>query len=225
MNKIAIIFMGLKRFASTTKPNHKKVVDILEQKYNIALYNFYRTDAISECPFAEPGKIQVYEFLTLVDKVQEDIVIKIRSDLYFTDNAIDVLCQEIDNVVSNENDVAYLGIDFLNDYNQTYKRENTKDVSKTTDFVIVARKSSLANTNDVLENMKPVKGKSGNKTFLMILDTNTRAVKVSCQMYLVRKDYKSYDNWQIYYDWCTEYKKSEQAQNWVKNNAAIIRSF
>ena len=69
------------------------------------------------------------------------------------------------------------------------------------------------------------KGKSGNKTFNLIVIESANATKVSCQMYLVRKEYDKYDNWDIYWDWCSQYIKSPDAQKWVLENVNTIRGF
>jgi hypothetical protein len=223
---VAVIFTGLKRFYNSTKSNHAGVLHALEKKYGITVYDQYRDTANPNCPFDQSGKVQVWDLLTARDQVNEDIIVKIRSDVYFTNSSIDVLCKEIDEVIAGNTDVVYLGIDFLHDYDKIHKRENARDCKKVTDFVIVARKNSLDDTDKVTAVLSTaVKDKSGNKTFFNILRSEARAVKVSCQMYLVRQEYNTLDNWQIYWDWCQQYRKSEQAQEWVKNNQQLIGTF
>jgi hypothetical protein len=225
---LAVMFIGLKRFTKTTKSNHKKVLEVLDKKYGANIYDFFRDDAHPDCPFDQSGKVQVWDYLKGADQVKEEIIIKIRSDVYFTDSSIVALCKEIDNVISGENDIAYMGIDFMNDYSAVHKREDARSVKghKVTDFVIVARKDKLANSDEVIELMRhSVKDKSGNKTFNLIMSETAKATKVSCQMYIVRKDYDQYDNWQIYWDWCSQYNKSPDAQKWVWENVNTIRGF
>lgn len=225
---IGIIQIGLKRFYDTAKANHKKLYDTLNKRYGITVYDYYRNAADPECPFDQSGKVQVYDFLRAKDTVKEDIFIKIRSDVYFTRTAIETVCKEIDNVISGESDIVFMGIDFMNDYNAIHKREDARTVHghKVTDFVVVARKNKVADTNKIIELLKSsVKDKSGNKTYNLILTDTAIAKKVSTQMYILRKDYDQYDNWQIYWDWCSQYLKSPVAQDWVKNNPEIIRSF
>ena len=223
---IAVMQIGLKRFYETTKSNHKKLYDTLSKRYGITVYDFYRDTVDPNCPFDQSGKVQVYDFFKGVEKTKEEIVLKIRSDVYLTRNAIDVVCKELDNVISGESDVVYLGIDFANDYDQNHKRDNARHCAKITDFIVIAKKEKLANGARIIKSMsESVKDKSGNKTYFLILDSETIATKVSCQMYLVRKEYTEFDNWQIYWDWCQQYRKSEQAQAWVKNNQGLIRSF
>ncbi len=225
---IGIIQIGLKRFYSTAKANHKKLYDTLSKRYGITVYDYYRDAADPACPFDQSGKVQVYDFLRAKDTVKEDIFIKVRSDVYFTRTAIETVCAEIDNVIAGESDIVFMGIDFMNDYAAVHKREDARTVNghKVTDFVVVARKDKVADTNTIIELLKSsVKDKSGNKTYNLILSESAIAKKVSTQMYILRKDYADYDNWQIYWDWSSQYLKSPVAQDWVKNNADTIRGF
>jgi hypothetical protein len=225
---IGVMFTGLKRFVNTTKSNHQQVLDILDQRFGIEIYNYFRDSADPACPFDQSGKVQVYDFLTGKDKVKQQVFVKIRSDVYFTGSSIDVLCKEIDAVLSHESDIVYMGIDFMNDYSAIHKREDARTVHghKVTDFVIVARKDKVADTDTIIEMLKSsVKDKSGNKTYNLILTESAIAKKVSTQIYILRKEYSECDNWQIYWDWCSQYLKSPVAQDWVKNNADTIRSF
>lgn len=220
--------IGLRRFYDTAKSNHKKLYDTLNKRYGIVVYDFYRDTADPECPFDLSGKVQVWDFLKAKDKIIEDIIVKIRSDVYLTRTAIDVICTEIDNVISKESDIVYMGIDFMNDYSAVHKREDARTVHghKVTDFVIIARKDKISNSDETIDILgKSVKDKSGNKTFNLIMSESAVAKKVSTQMYILRKDYSDYDNWQIYWDWASQYLKSPVAQEWVKNNAETIRGF
>jgi hypothetical protein len=225
---IGIIQIGLKRFYNTAKPNHKKLYDTLTKRYGITVYDFYRDVADPNCPFDQSGKVQVYDFLKAKDHVKEDVFIKVRSDAYFTRTSIDIICKEIDNVISGESDIVFMGIDFMNDYAAIHKREDARTVHghKVTDFVVVARKDKVTDTEETIELLRhSVKDKSGNKTYNLILTESAIAKKVSTQIYILRNEYAECDNWQIYWDWCSQYLKSPVAQEWVINNKDIIRGF
>ena len=225
---IGIIQIGLKRLYDTAKLNHKKLYDTLNKRYGITVYDFYRDAADPKCPFDQSGKVQVYDFLKAKNHVKEEVFIKVRSDAYFTRTSIDIICKEIDNVISGESDIVFMGIDFMNDYAEIHKREDARTVHghKVTDFVVVARKDKVADTDEIIDLLShSVKDKSGNKTYNLILTESAIAKKVSTQIYILRKEYSEYDNWQIYWDWCSQYRKSPVAQDWVKNNADTIRSF
>ena len=225
---IGIIQIGLKRLYDTAKLNHKKLYDTLNKRYGITVYDFYRDAADPKCPFDQSGKVQVYDFLKAKNHVKEEVFIKVRSDAYFTRTSIDIICKEIDNVISGESDIVFMGIDFMKDYAEIHKREDARTVHghKVTDFVVVARKDKVADTDEIIDLLShSVKDKSGNKTYNLILTESAIAKKVSTQIYILIKEYSEYDNWQIYWDWCSQYRKSPVAQDWVKNNADTIRSF
>ena len=96
------------------------------------------------------------------------------------------------------------------------------------DFVIIAKKSAVVDTATIinkLTNTRATKQKNGNKTFRSLFTPDTKAVSVSCQLYLLRKDYAITDNWKIYKDWSNEYPESETAQSWVEKNQDLIRTF
>jgi hypothetical protein len=228
---IAVVFIGLARYTQTTNQNHEKVLGILDKKFGIKRYNFYRNEPIVGCPFIRTGTIQVYDFIESLEKVTEDIVVKFRSDIYFTDTSIDVLVSEIEKIIKKENDLAYIGLDFNDSYDQKYARFDARKVDKVTDFVIIAKKSLIPNKSYIIQFLhdcekNPVVSSSGNYTYFVLINEKTKAAKISTQLYLVRKEYESCENWQIYYDWCSQYKiKSPFAYEWVENNKKIINKF
>ena len=121
--------------------------------------------------------------------------------------------------------MQFIGIDFLNHYDKVHHRESAALYKKNPDFVVIANRHSLDSEPVILERLHGPKHKSGNVMFKYIMLPDARAARVSCQMYLLRKDYDEPSNWQIYHDWCSEYRKSEAAQTWVLNNQALIGTF
>lgn len=219
---IALVYIGQKRFFNTAENNHKQLLDILRTKYDVNVYDFSRSTPSTEGPFTSSGGVQVWDFLQACNNVKEDIIIKIRSDIWFTKNSMPVVLSELDEIVNDKNDVAFMGIDFTNHYNKLHERIDASTTKKITDFLIIARRSSMDEENSIVTRLNGPKHKSGNVMFKYILNPNARAVSVSCQMYLLRKDYDQPSNWQIYSDWTSEYYKSEIAQKWVLENKKFI---
>ena len=223
---IAIIQIGLDDNFKIAKHNHELLYKVLSEKYNINIYNFYRQRAIPDCPFFSTGLIQVYDFFTSLQKTSEDIVIKMRSDIFLTKSAINVLCEEIDAVIKNEIDISYIGMYFSSEYNKICFKANANLYSKVADKIVIARKSKL-NTNwfDVLSKLPD--SVSGNLAYLTIKKEDAVARMVSCQIYVVEKDLNiDADNWTIYKEWCQGFaRKSAEAVNWVINNKDIINKF
>ena len=219
---IAVVYIGQQKFDTTSRTNHERLFELLRTKYEINAYNFTRPGPSTTGPFQSSGGIQVWDFLQAVKQVEEDIIIKLRTDLWFTNNSMTVVLSELDEIVNGNNDVAFMGIDFTNHYDKLHERIDADTTKKVTDFAVIAKRSVLDNEESIITRLNGPKHKSGNVMFKYILAPDARAVSVSCQMYLLRKDYHTPDNWQIYSDWTREYYKSEASQQWVANNRKFI---
>ena len=228
MNSIGILQIGLKRNFDIASRNHDTLYKILHSRFNINIYDFYRTGPLEGCPFNSSGRIQLYDFFTSIEKVPDEIILKIRSDIFLTKSSMEVLCTEIDNVLNNKLDICYLGIDFKNYYDQIYYRKNAKLCTKVPDKLILARKSKLI--DNWLENIhKNVSDNdSGNIAYLTIKKQNAIAYMANCQIYILKHEIIEEDNWSLYYKsmgvegW---YRKAAQAVEWVRNNKDIINKF
>lgn len=218
---IAVVYIGQRKFDKTSTANHQALIELLKTQHTINVYDFTRPGPSTEGPFTSSGGIQVWDFLQAVKSVNEDIIIKLRTDLWFTTNSMTVVLSELNEVVNGNNDVAFMGVDFTNHFDKLHERNDATN-KKVTDFTIIARRSSLDTEESIVTRLNGPKHKSGNVMFKYILAPDARAVSVSCQMYLIRKDYDTPDNWQIYSDWTSEYYKSETAQQWVANNRKFI---
>lgn len=219
---IAVVYIGQRRFDNTSRSNHDKLIDLLRTKHEVNIYDFTRPGPSVEGPFTSSGGIQVWDFLQAVKSVKEEIIIKIRTDLWFTNNSMPVVLYELDEIVNDNNDVAFMGVDFTNHYDKLHERIDGSTTKKITDFLIIAKRSSLDEEESIVQRLQGPKHKSGNVMFKYILNPTARSVSVSCQMYLLRKDYPSPNNWQIYSEWTSEYYKSEAAQQWVADNKKFI---
>ena len=218
---IAVVYIGQRKFDKTSTANHQELVELLQTQHTVNVYDFTRPGPSTDGPFSSSGGIQVWDFLQAVKSIHEDIVIKLRTDLWFTRNSMSAVLSELNEIINGNNDVAFMGIDFTNHYDKLHERNDASN-KKVTDFAIIARRSSLDAEESIVTRLNGPKHKSGNVMFKYILAPDARAVSVSCQMYLLRKDYDAPSNWQIYSDWTSEYYKSEAAQQWVANNKKFI---
>ena len=218
---IAVVYIGQRKFDKTSTANHQALIELLKTQHTVNVYDFTRPGPSTSGPFQSSGGVQVWDFLQAVKSVDEDIVIKLRTDTWFTNNSMPVILNELDEIVNNNNDVAFMGVDFTNHYDKLHERNDATN-KKVTDFAVIARRSSLDAEESIVTRLNGPKHKSGNVMFKYILAPDARAVSVSCQMYLLRKDYDAPSNWQIYSDWTSEYYKSEAAQQWVANNKKFI---
>lgn len=141
------------------------------------------------------GAVQVWDFLTGAERLGGDIVIKFRTDLWFTESAQTVIVDHVRDIMKDNVDVLYFGSDLVNG-NQGKENEsyhvNASDPPRIQDFCIAARRSSLASAQDVTDRMlamPPKKIRSGNKVFKYILGDFARARGVMCHLWLIRKFY------------------------------------
>jgi hypothetical protein len=234
---IGIAYIGERRFHNTSMRNHEELFDLLRTKYEIKIYDFTKGERINAgaladrfrsnssdaaCPYDTSGAIQLWDFVQANKQVAEDIIIKIRTDIWFTKNSMQVVLKELDEIVDGNTDVSFMGLDFLNCCDKLYERSEAVE-KKVPDFVIIARRSALASAETIIEKVEaPSKQKSGNVMFKYILGEGARAVKVSCQMYLIRHEYAEPNNWQIYSEWTSQYHKSVESQKWVAENRKFI---
>jgi hypothetical protein len=223
---IALVYIGHARHQQTSKNNHKKLLELLQSKYTVTVYNFLKTETNPLCPFDTSGGAQVWDFLTSCERVTEEIVIKIRTDVWFTKSAMETTLSELEEIAEGRNDIAFLGLAFTTHYDQIMVRSSARVGKKVTDFVIIARKSELEPLDSVVAKLTAAKDKSGNKMFRAVMSATARAVNTSCQMYLLRHDYKEPNNWQIYSEWAVELKlKSAPAWEWVTQHQELIQDF
>lgn len=187
------------------------------------------------CPFNEGGAddhlrrgqggaVQVWDFMTSADRVEGDVVIKFRTDVWFTDSAQQVIMQHVRDILDDQTDIVYFGSDLVND-NQGQEHEvyaiTPHDPARIQDFIIAARRSSLASTSAVIDRMlamPPKKVRSGNKTFRYLLGPESRARGVRCHLWLIRRHYADApSDRQV----CHDYIMSYMDQSKVKDNSVL----
>jgi hypothetical protein len=146
---IAIFYTGADKFSSVTFSNHVNVIDKIKEKYSVTVYDHKLPDFDrTECTFTLSGGCQVFDFMKSSEMLSENIIIKFRTDIWFTDSSIEMLLEAIDDVVNNTLDIVYLGYDFRNHYSEKGFKIDVNDVKKITDFVVVSNKKGLT-TRDI----------------------------------------------------------------------------
>jgi len=223
---ISIFYIGEQRCRQTTQQNHNDLIARIQKLYTVEVHDFSRHNTQSTCPFEHrSGTVQVWEFVESCKKINNDVVVKLRTDLWFTKSAKQVFLDELANVLNGTTDVAFIGLDFGHQHNKSYvKADSIK--KKVTDFAVIARQSKINSAHQTLELLEQSNDKSGNKTYKLILSPDTRAVSISCQLYLVRKEYKDPSNWEIYKDWTLQYShKAVEQYQWVLDNQNVINEF
>jgi hypothetical protein len=203
MINVAILYIGHPRFKESSTLNHKKLIDAISTKFEVTIYNF--TQPIldrSECSFTSAGAIQLWDFYTSIDKIKEDVIIKIRTDLFFTDSSITAIISELTQIAYYQIDVSFLGLGLLSEhfdskiYEEKFYSYSYRKTGKVLDWIVIVNKKFISTKEIVFEDLttgKSSRNGSGNYIWKLIvkspLDTNV----VCCHTALIRKLYKNED--------------------------------
>ena len=126
-------------------------------------------------------------------------------------------------IVDGNNDLSYIGMELVTDFDKPYNRIPAQGIPKVQDFVICANRHGINPTDQQLwEGTNIKKLKSGNRTYRTLMRPDTRAVTVRTQMPLLRKHYENPNDWQITYDFVSEYHKVETAEAYWRNQKPVL---
>ena len=248
---IAVFYTGdVRHNQDIAQANHKLLIDRLTELAPVNVYRFTRDDPDrGSCPYDPPldiddpdvvyrrgqgGAVQVWDFMRGVQRTQEPIIVRLRTDLWFTAFSIEVIVNEVQALVDNEYGIAYFGSDWVNN---TIGAENLKLAVNINydphvqDFVVAARRDSLKSFEDVvkkLDEINPNKRRSGNKTFRFVVpdkqvgkngrEQTVKTYRILCQVYLIRQDYSEYpDDTLVCCDYIQSYIVDDKAKLGKKN--------
>ncbi len=225
--KIAIVYIGLSRFEEMGRENHKLLINKLKENWTVVEYNFIqpRLDR-SNCPFPSndtgAARIQVWDFYTALDSVQENIVIKLRSDIWFSQSSIGAVMAELNLIARGKQHISYMGCDSSYNFSEKYVKDLTKK-GKVLDLVIIVNKNKIRKKEVALLDLQ--KGKlahlrSGNSTFKVLTTPRTVLSKVFCQIYIIRKEPEILNDWTVGWNFLDYYLADTvvEAKNWWENN-------
>jgi len=206
---IGIMYIGQKRYVEMSENNHKKLISELEKIAPITIYNFTRDlDQPSGSPWPQGGAIQVFEFLEGIEKVNEDIVIKLRTDLWFTTSSIIALVEEVKLVYEKKQDASFMGCNWKDYIGHTYTKDHMDLHAMPQDFVVIVNKNILRTKKEIYKSINdinaasPKKLEHGNKPFGAIVKDTQRTYNIFVQIYLIRKHLdEPFDPWQVGYDY------------------------
>ena len=251
---LAIFYTGdVRHNTRITYANHKKLFKEIEKLIPIKVYFFTRDDPErGVCPYDPPeqidsdnayrrgqgGAVQLWDFLRGVQRTTEPYIMRVRTDLWFTESAIEIICNEIKELIAGEGDIFYFGSDWINQNAGTiHDKSNVHmDADKTIqDFVILAKRDKLVPFDLCIENVNkvvPNKRRSGNKMFRYIIPIDhvsndeastirvqySKPFRILCQIWLVRKNYTEYptDN-EVCKDYIQSYIADDKAKMGKKN--------
>ena len=227
--KISMCYIGDVRYNEAVMlKNHLPLVMELQKICEVETLNFTKTSGMrGNNPYdhgepdikyrrGEGGAVQLWDFLHAIENSTGDIVIKMRTDIWFEESAINIVVDAVKRMIADEMDVAYLGSDWLNGHHgQQFEVEEMTTATKLTpDFCIIARRDKIRPIQDIkdrIERTPPQKRRSGNKTFCWLVrdkeNVVARAKMVFCRLWLIRKSYDDYipEDWEVVRDYLQSY--------------------
>jgi len=232
--RIAIVYIGARRFEDVTKQRHGILAKRLDSRYGCDVHWFTHENESLERdkhPYPEAGAMQVTDFCKARDLLNDkyDVLIKMRTDLWITDTAWPVIFEEVDKVIDGEIEIGYVGYNFLEHYDKVLSRKNADEVKKVQDFIVIARTNAIASTPELFARLGKNTWKkriNGNKIWRYIRPEGTTAETVSTQIYLIREEREEYTNWQLLWDWFSKKKDApEHSMEWLRKEEGTINRF
>lgn len=258
--KLAIFYTGdIRHNTDLTYKNHKKLFEKIKRIIPFQVYHFTRNDPDrGECPYDPPGgdnvdtvyrrgqggAVQVWDFMRGVQRTQEEIVMRLRTDLWFTESSMDCVCFELQQMIENKSGIAYFGSDWVNKTAGAVNDRLSVHIDYDNviqDFVVLARRDSLKSFDQTINDLNKLnhnKRRSGNKTFRFIIPTIheswkpdadmlsvqglrkqlTTVHRILCQIWLVRKTYSEYpSDDEVCMDYIQSYIVDDKAKAGKKN--------
>lgn len=232
--KIALVYIGARRFEDVTKQKHGILAKRLQSRYGCDVHWFTHDNEQlqrDKHPYPEAGAMQVTDFCRARDLLdgQYDILIKMRTDLWITDTAWPVIFEEVDRVVDGKIGIGYVGYNFLEHYDKVLDRKNADDVKKVQDFIVIAHRDAIVSTQDLFQRLGKNAWKkriNGNKIWRYVRREDAPAETVSTQIYLIREEHKEYTNWQLLWDWFSKKKDAPaHSMEWLRTERDTINRF
>ena len=106
---IGVFYIGEPRFTNIGLSNHQKLYSRLRENWPIEIYDYTWNQAWPrDCASDLAGVVQVWDFYQGLSRVPEKYIIKIRTDVWFTDAAVDAVVKEMGLIVDGHNDLSYI---------------------------------------------------------------------------------------------------------------------
>lgn len=205
----ALVYIGQPRFPSVAATNHAAVIDRMRAISSVTIYDFTSNDP-KRSPWPESGGYQISDWIRACDHTHEDVIVKFRTDLWFTPSAARAVVTEFEGLIKGGQDAVFMGSNWAEFLGHTHTCRRMCEQDFAQDFVVMARRDQLIASHvlqDRINGTPAKKRQNGTKTWRHILVDNRLAVNVFCQIYLVRRDYASLDPYQVGRDYITAYPK------------------
>ena len=209
--KLSLVYVGLPRYEKLGRTNHKSFLKKLNDIAEVTVYDYTQPKLDrTDCPFDVPAQLQLWDFYKILELVPDNIIIKIRTDIWFTDDAVDIIISKIKEFNEKEWDILFIGDDHENpDTELNFFIQPTIDYKKSSvkDLIVVARKNKILSYDEYFIKSDSIKNKyNGNLLFKCIISNFDQSYTLGTKIFLIKKEYNYYpSDVEIITNWASAY--------------------
>ena len=190
---LGFVYTGEKRFEKIGRENHKLLYNELSEFTSFKIYDECKKDRKND-EFILSAPNQIWDFYKALPVVKEQMVIRMRTDIWFSKSSIPHVVNEILATKQGKRTFTLIGSELFRHYNNEYDTYDLPEIKKdkakvkTADFITIADKKVLRPKEEIYEWLKTEKSKSGNRLWQKI---RKGPGKFSfCQIYLIRAKFR-----------------------------------
>ena len=190
---IGFVYTGERRYENIGKENHKLLYNALSEFTAFNIYDECKDDRSND-EFTLSAPNQIWDFYKALPKVKEQIVIRMRTDIWFSKSSIPHVINDILATLQGKRNFTLIGAELDRHYNNEYATYDLPEVkkqkrkTKTADFMTIVNRDVLKPKEDIYKWLKTEKSKSGNRLWQKI---RYGEGKYSFgQIYLIRHNYR-----------------------------------
>ena len=194
---IGFVYTGEKRFEKIGRENHNLLYNALSEFTPFSIYDQCKIDRKGD-EFVLSAPNQIWDFYKALPSVKERIVVRMRTDIWFSKSSIPHVINEILATLQGKRTFTLIGSELKTHYNNEYDtydlpefkigHKSDKSKIKTADFITIADREMLRPRYEIYNILKTEKSKSGNRLWQRI---RKGSGKYSFgQIYLIRANYK-----------------------------------
>ncbi len=226
---IAVIYTGFNRYYSVTEHNHQKLKNKLREIGPI--YEYWFTKPNKDRPFCiydehdARGAIQLFDLMWALDHVKEKIFVKLRTDIWLSDEAVDQIVNEVKLTIDGQQDMSFIGWYYADwDFNSSAQKIPVGSSKRAEDFIVVADRAKLPSKDSLFEKMNQRsmdKLYTGNKVIRDLMTDSSRSYTIKTHVYLVRAETKTPNEYDIALNYLESYGgkgKAHPYRDWFKIN-------
>ena len=223
--KLAIFYIGLPRYENIGKQNHQQLIEALKTHWDIVEYNFcFPNIDRSLHPFTEHkkwgnGQTQVWDFYTAIENIEEQFVLKMRTDVWLARSSIKYFSNELLNLQNNTKDLIYFGTDERSPDFNIHRPYYSLPKGKVLDIIVAANKTKINSKDDAFIRLDDIKSKNnGNATYSVLIKYSERTAVVPLKICLIRKEYLEYPtSKQVFFDWADWFRSFSKDDPWISS--------